>query len=93
MADANENQKKSNAPTEKMVNAAKTAAERHSVKLPKDYDKNFDVCKAFLDEYLSKPSPKALSFAEKIAKEKGVPLPDEARASGKELSAWIDANK
>lgn len=80
-------------PTEKMVAAAKTAAERHGAKLPKSFDKDFEVCKAFLDEYLTKPTPKALSFAEKIAKDKGLILPDAARINAKELSAWIDANK
>jgi len=91
MADTNEQRK--GTPTEKMVAAAKTAAERHGVKLPADFDKDFDVCKKFLDEYLAKPTPKALSFAEKIAKEKGLTLPDEARTNAKALSAWIDANK
>lgn len=80
-------------PTEKMVAAAKNAAERHSVKPPKGYDTDFDVCKAFLDEYLTKPTPKALSFAEKIAKDKGITLPDAARINAKELSAWIDSSK
>ena len=80
-------------PTEKMVAAAKTAADRHGVKLPKGYDKEFDVCKAFLDEYLTKPTPKALSFAEKIAKDKGLTIPDSARTNAKDLSAWIDGNK
>ncbi|KVP40082.1 hypothetical protein [Burkholderia ubonensis] len=91
MAEANE--KRKSAPTEKMIAAAKAAAERHDVKLPKDFDTDFEVCKKFLDEYLTKPSPKALSFAEKIAKDKGLTIPDEARVNAKELSAWIDANK
>ncbi|KVP65552.1 hypothetical protein WJ96_04070 [Burkholderia ubonensis] len=91
MAEANE--KRKSAPTEKMIAAAKTAAERHDVKLPQDFDTDFEVCKKFLDEYLTKPTPKALSFAEKIAKDKGLTIPDEARVNAKELSAWIDANK
>lgn len=85
--------KKKGAPTPKMVDAAKKAAERQGVKLPTGFDKDFDVCKAFLDKYLTLPSPKALSFAEKIAKEKGLELPAEAKATGPALSAWIDANK
>lgn len=93
MADNSTDERKKGAPTEKMVESAKKAAERHGVKLPKGYDKDFDVCKVFLDEYLSKPSPKAVSFAQKIAKDKGLEIPAEAMASGKELSAWIDANK
>lgn len=80
-------------PTEKMVAAAKTAAERHGVKLPQDFETDFEICKKFLDEYLTKPTPKAVSFAEKIAREKGLTIPDEARASAKDLSAWIDTHK
>lgn len=91
MAEAKEQRKST--PTEKMVAAAKAAADRHGVKLPKEFDKDFQVCKAFLDEYLTKPSPKALSFAEKIAKDKGLSIPDAARVNAKELSTWIDANK
>lgn len=91
MADANE--KRKSAPTEKMIAAGKAAAERHGVKLPQDFETDFDVCKQFLDEYLTKPSPKALSFAERIASDKGLTIPDEVRLNAKELSAWIDANK
>lgn len=91
MAEAND--KRKSAPTEKMISAAKTAADRHGVPLPENFDADFDTCKQFLDEYLAKPTPKALSFAERIATEKGVPLPDEARLNAKQLSAWIDANK
>lgn len=91
MAEANEQRKRT--PTGKMIAAAKAAAERHSVKLPQDVDQDFEVCQKFLDEYLTKPSPKALSFAEKIAKDKGLTIPDETRLQAKELSAWIDANR
>jgi DNA topoisomerase-3 len=91
MAEANE--KRKSAPTEKMVAAAKTAAERHGVPLPENYEADFEVCKAFLDTYLAKPTAKALGFAEKIAKDKGLTIPDEARINSRDLSAWIDANK
>lgn len=80
-------------PTERMIAAAVTAAARHSVKLPPDYERDFDVCKAFLDEYLSRPTPKAISYAQTIASELGLELPASALVSGKELSAWIDANR
>ncbi len=92
MAEATE-QRAKGAPTEKMISAAKLSAERHAVPLPPDYDKDFDGCKVFLDTYLSKPSPKALAFAEKIAKDKGVALSPEARTNGKALSVWIDEHK
>lgn len=81
------------APTEKMIAAAKAAAERHAVKLPTGCATDFEVCKGFLDQYLTKPSPKALSFANKIATEKGLTIPEEALANAKELSGWIDTNK
>lgn len=89
----NTSERKKSAPTEKMIESAKKAAERHDVKLPKGFDKDFDVCKVFLDAYLAKPSPKALAFAQKIAKDKGIEVPADAMVSGKDLSAWIDANK
>lgn len=91
MAEATD--KRKSAPTEKMVAAAANAAERHGVALPESYKESFDVCKAFLDEYLTKPSPKALKFADKIAADKGVELPESARLNAKELSTWIDAHK
>jgi DNA topoisomerase-3 len=91
MAEANE--KRKSAPTEKMVAAAKTAAARHEVELPENFETDFEVCKAFLDEYLAKPTKKALGFAEKIAKDKGLTIPDEARLNSRDLSAWIDQNK
>lgn len=91
MAEPSEQRK--GTPTEKMVAAAKTAAERHGVKVPDEFDTDFDICKKFLDEYLTKPTPKAVAFADKIAKEKGLTVPDAARANARDLSAWIDANK
>jgi len=93
MAENIQETKKSNPPTSKMLEAAKKAAERHNVQLPKGLAESYDICKPFLDEYLNKPTAKQLSFAERIAKEKGVALPDELRASSKDLSAWIDSNK
>lgn len=92
MAESQETPKTKSAPTEKMVLAATGAAARHDVKPPKGFEQDFDVCKAFLDAYLNKASPKAVKFAESIAKEKGLTIPDEARLTGKSLSAWIDEN-
>lgn len=83
-------EKRRNKPTEKMIAAARGAAERHGVKLPDGVEAEFDVCKAFLDLYLSKPSPKALAFAERIAKQHCLALPEAARGNAKDLSAWID---
>ena len=33
-----------------------------------------------------------MSFADKIAQEKGIVIPDEAKASATAMSAWIDSN-
>ena len=39
------------------------------------------------------PSPAQVSFAEAIALDKGVPVPDDARCSSAVMSTWIDANR
>ena len=39
------------------------------------------------------PSPAQVSFAEAIAREKDVAIPDEARVCTAEMSEWIDANR
>jgi DNA topoisomerase-1 len=39
------------------------------------------------------PSVKQLEFAESVATASGVDIPDEARADGRKLSAWIDQHK
>lgn len=86
-------QRRKGAPTPKMLTAATNAAARHGVQLPENADTDFDICKAFLDEYLSKPTAKALKYAEGIAKDKGLTVPEAAFTDARELSAWIDANK
>ena len=40
-----------------------------------------------------RPSQAQMSFAEAIAREKGIAVPDEIRTCSAELSAWIDANR
>lgn len=77
-------------PTEKMIAAARGAADRQGVKLPENVDSDFDACKAFLDEFLTRPSPKAIAFAERLAKQNALELPESVRTNAKELSAWID---
>ncbi len=39
------------------------------------------------------PSPAQVSFAEAIAREKGVAIPEEAKVCTAEMSVWIDANR
>src|SRR3954471_19138181 len=65
------------------------------------------ICRKFLSEHApkradgetagkleTKPvSPAQLLYAKKIAQEKGVVIPDEAKASSTAMSAWIDSNR
>jgi DNA topoisomerase-3 len=69
--------------------------------------KSGTVCRAFLDQHAPKKtdvemsgtsgakpaSPAQILFAEKIAQEKGVVIPDEAKASSVAMSAWIESNQ
>lgn len=80
-------------PTEKMIAAAFNASVRHGVKLPANYESDFDVCRDFLEVYLTMPTPKAIAFAQQIALEQGIELPAAVLASGKALSSWIDEHR
>jgi len=95
---------KGSKPTEKMIAAARTVAERKGIKLPAGVTTDSAKCRAFLDEHLgnrpagengerapSGPSEKQLAFAQSVAERAGVALPDTVRGSARDLSAWIDA--
>lgn len=89
------------APTSGMQRAAKAKAKRERKPVPRGVLSDFEACRAYLGPYEkkngdggpSKPSDKALSFAEKIASEGGIELPDEAKATSQALSKWIDKYK
>src|SRR5208282_3977247 len=65
------------------------------------------ICHAFLEQHAakkadteipgasgSKPaSPAQIVFAERLAQEKGIVIPDEAKASSAAMSAWIDSKQ
>jgi DNA topoisomerase-3 len=83
-------------------------AARLKVKPPAGYTKSAEACRAFLDRHAPKraeaedaadggaarkPSAAQRLFAERIAQEKGIEVPGEAKASVRGLSAWIDANR
>lgn len=80
-------------PTDKMLAAAKRAADRHGVKLPKNAETEFEACRAFLDEYINLPSPKQIAYAQKISEDKGTKLPDELLKDARGISEWIDQNQ
>ncbi len=88
-------------PTPKMAALAKTVGDRKGVALPKGCLTDAATCRAFLDAHLPKrapgeedkpfpPSEKQAAFAERVALETGETIPEAAKASGRDLSAWID---
>jgi DNA topoisomerase-3 len=93
-------------PTPAMKRFANSLAREKGIKPPPGYTKSGSICRAFLDQHAPrkadgetagdtgpKPaSPAQLSFAAKIAREKGIVIPEEAKASSADMSAWIDAN-
>ncbi|MEO1610731.1 MAG: hypothetical protein AAFR90_15710, partial [Pseudomonadota bacterium] len=40
-------------PTDKMIAFAQSLAQRKQAELPSDYDRNFEVCRRFLDQHTS----------------------------------------
>lgn len=82
-------------------------AARLKVKPPAGYTKSAEACRGFLDRHAPKragaegasdgparePSAAQRLFAERIAQERGTTVPEEAKASARALSAWIDANR
>lgn len=84
------------APTEKMVNFAKSIARSLKIELPDDVETDATACRAFLNEHSAsamRPSPKQLEYAQSIAQRKKVTLPEDVMNDGRKISAWIDANK
>lgn len=83
-------------PTQKMLEFAQKIAAKLGINLPEEAEKDFDVCRAFIDENkeaANRPSEKQLAFAHKIAERKGVEIPEEVLADSRALSKWIDENK
>ena len=90
-------------PTQAMKRFADSVARQKGIKPPPGYTKSGSICRAFLDQHApkkadvetsldigSKPaSPAQMLFAEKIAREKGIVIPDETKTSSAALSAWI----
>ena len=93
-------------PTPAMKRFADSIARQKGIKPPAGYTKSGSICRAFLDQHArkkadgeprgelgSKPaSPAQMLFAEKIAQEKGIVIPDETKASSAAMSAWIKSH-
>ena len=94
-------------PSPAMRQFVEGLAARLGSKPPSGYTKSAEVCRGFLDRHAPKradaegasggpprgPSAAQRLFAERIAQERGTTVPEEAKASVRSLSAWIDANR
>jgi len=93
-------------PTPAMKRFAHSVARQKGIKPPAGYTKSGSICRTFLDRHAPKkvgdessgetgskpPSQAQILFAEKIAREKGLVIPDETNASSAAMSAWIASN-
>ena len=98
---------RSRPPTPAMKRFADSIAREKGVKPPPGCATSGSICRAFLNQHApkkadagipgasgSKPaSPAQMVFAEKLAQEKGIAIPDEAKASSAAMSTWIDFNQ
>ena len=94
-------------PTPAMKRFADFLAREKGVKPPPGYATSGSICRAFLNQHAAKkadteipgasgakPASRAqILFAEKLAREKGVVIPDEAKAGSAAMSAWINSNQ
>jgi DNA topoisomerase III len=94
-------------PTPAMKRFAVAIARQKRFKLPAGYATSGSICRAFLEQHAPKKTPDAktgesgskpttpaqIQFAEAIAQEKGIAIPDEARASAAAMSSWIESNQ
>jgi DNA topoisomerase-3 len=90
-----------------MKRFAVSIARQKGLKPPPGYTKSGSICRAFLDQHAPKKaggetagefgpkpaSPAQMSFAEKIAQENGIVIPDETKSSMAAMSAWIESNQ
>lgn len=91
-------------PSEGQVAFANKIAAAANTEIPAQALQNRDVMKTWIDANkdalpkkggggTGKPSPKQISFAQKIAKKKGLTVPVECLSEMSKISKWIDANK
>lgn len=88
-------------PSDAMKNAARSKAKREGKKAPPSgVLSDFDKCRDYLgpmperNENGEYPASKGQrDFAEKLAKEKSIPVPEHLFQDRKRLSEWIEANK
>jgi DNA topoisomerase-3 len=89
-------------PTKAMIRLAETISARKGVALPRGLKSDATICRAFLDEHSGprrepaegprQPSEKQIAKASAMAHLLGETLPEDALASSKAISTWIDAH-
>lgn len=93
-------------PSDKMIAAARQIAQRKKIDLPKKVLTDGTACRAFLEEHLGPrpapgaqegeagglraPSEKQIELARSLAERSGVPIPEGALHSARDLSAFIE---
>src|ERR1019366_4978641 len=94
-------------PSPAMKRFADSLVRQKGVKPPPGYKTSISICRKFLNEHAPKKadvetagkhepkpvSPAQMLYAKRIAKGKGVIIPDEAKANSAAMSAWIDSNR
>jgi DNA topoisomerase-3 len=94
-------------PTLAMKRFADSLSRQKGIKPPPGYKTSISICRKFLSEHAPKKadgetarkldprpaSPAQLLYAKKIAQEKGLVIPDEAKANSAAMSTWIDSNR
>ena len=90
-----------------MKRFADSLARQKRIKPPAGYKTSISICRDFLNQHApkkadgetagkleSKPASAAqLLYAEKIARGKGIVIPDSAKVNSAAMSAWIDLNR
>lgn len=94
------NRKMANAPSEKMINFARKISKETGVPTPPDVETSFDACKAYIDDNVSKlpqqssgpraPTEKMIAFAQKLAQQNQVLLPDGYDTDSKVCRDFLD---
>ena len=91
-------------PTSGMIAAAKAKAARLKQAVPSGVLSDFQKCRAYLGDMPPRgeggaaagprpPSEAQLRFAQKIAGERGVTIPDDVLKESRKVSEWIEKNK
>jgi DNA topoisomerase III len=94
-------------PTLAMKRFADSLSRQKGIKLPPGYKTSISICRKFLSKHAPKKadgetvgkldqkpvSPAQLLYAKKIAQEKGLIIPDEAKTNLAAMSVWIDSNR